>query len=83
MQAANLLASTRYPIIYEADQPTAVVVDIGSFRQIELILDNLLHLDSEPGDALIAAAASLWQRMIDDAKNSDDSADWLKELNEL
>jgi hypothetical protein len=83
MQSVNSLTQKHYPVIYEADQPTAVVVDIESFRQIEMILDNLLNRQGEPEDEVIAAASALWQRAIAQADENGDSADWITELNEL
>lgn len=72
-----------YPMIYEGDEVTAVVVDIDSFRRIEIILDNLANRVGEPEDAIIASASALWQQMIASAKQSDNKADWLTELYDL
>lgn len=69
-----------YPMIYEGDEVTAVVVDIDSFRKIEIILDNLANRAGEPEDAIIASASALWQRMIHDAKQDENRTDWLTEL---
>ena len=70
-------------MIYEGDEVTAVVVDIDTFRKIEIILDNLFNREGEPEDELIASASALWQRMIHDAKQDENRTDWLTELYDL
>ena len=51
----------QFPILYEHGQPTAVVVDLETFKRLEFILDNLLIREPEPEDVLIAEAAELKQ----------------------
>jgi len=80
MQQLNFLSQNQYPTLHENGEVTAVVVDIASFRQIKIILDNLRHRKQEPEDEMIAAASALWQRMIGDAKTEDNTSDWVTEL---
>ncbi len=80
MQAMNSLLQRQYPIIYEADQPSAVIIDIETYRLLELLLDNLVNRSEEPEDNVIAAATTLWQRMMD---GSAESGDWVTDLYEL
>lgn len=68
MQQVKTLSQNQYPVIYEDGKETAVVVDIKSFQQIQLILDNLLNREQEPEDAIVAEAHILWQRMIQKAQ---------------
>lgn len=68
MQQVKTLSQNQYPVIYEDGKETAVVVDIKSFHQIQLILDNLLNREQEPEDAIVAEAHILWQRMIQKAQ---------------
>jgi hypothetical protein len=80
MQQIKTLSQNQYPVIYENGVETAVVVDINSFRQIKLILDNLLNREQEPEDEIVAAASALWQRMIQEAKTENSASDWVAEL---
>lgn len=80
MQQLNFLSQTQYPTLHENGEVTAVIVDIASFRQIKIILDNLRYRKEEPEDEIVAAASALWQRMIGDAKAEDSASDWVTEL---
>jgi len=59
-----------FPILYEGGEAKAVVVDITSFAQMELIMDNLLNREEEPEDAILAASAVL-QRLLAQARSED------------
>lgn len=83
MQQLKTLSQNQYPIIYENGVVTAVVIDIESFQQIKLILDNLLNREQEPEDEIVAAASALWQRMIREAKTEGGASDWVTELYDL
>ena len=72
----------RFPVLYHDNEPKAVVVDMASFDKIELILDNLMHREAEPEDALLAASGLL-DRLLAEAKDSEQSEDWVKELDAL
>lgn len=48
-----------FPVISEHGEPKAVIVDIKVFRQLQIVLDNLLNRDAEPEDAVLAASGSL------------------------
>lgn len=72
----------QFPVVFEGDQATAVLVDIDSFAQMELIVDNLLNREEEPEDAILAASALLKQ-LVAKARQESPSADWERELDEL
>jgi len=72
----------RFPILYEGDEAKAVLVDITSFAQMELIMDNLLNREEEPEDAILAASAVL-QRLVAQALQEPASPNWEQEFNEL
>jgi len=72
----------RFPILYEEDEAKAVLVDITSFAQMELIIDNLVNREEEPEDAILAASAVL-QRLVAQARQELPSPDWERELDEL
>jgi hypothetical protein len=71
-----------FPVLYEGDEAKAVLVDITSFAQMELIMDNLLNREEEPEDAILAASAVL-QRLVAQARQEPASPDWEQELDEL
>jgi hypothetical protein len=68
-------ALERFPVVYEGGEAKAVLVDIATFAQMELILDNLLNRASEPEDAVLAAAGVL-QKLIKQARQAQPAADW-------
>lgn len=72
----------RFPVLYENGKPKAVLVDMMSFAQIELIIDNLLNREEEAEDSLLAASAALRQ-LVAQAKSIPLSTDWERELDEL
>ena len=45
----------RFPIVCEGSEAKAILGDIASFEQMELIMDNLLNREEEPEDAILAA----------------------------
>ncbi len=72
----------RFPVLSEAGQIKAVMVDIASFARIQLILDNLLNREAEAEDAILAASTTLKQLMAS-AQQQTPSSDWESELDEL
>ena len=72
----------RFPIVYEGSEAKAVLVDITSFGQMELIMDNLLNREEEPEDTILAASAVL-QRLVAQARQEPSSPNWEQELDEL
>lgn len=82
MDIANMLSFSRFPVVYEGDEMKAVLVDIKSFTQIRLILENLLNPDIEPEDAILAAS-HLLQQLVEHTKSDPPAADWRQELNAL
>jgi hypothetical protein len=78
----NLWSREKFPIVYEGGEAKAVLVDVVSFAQIELILDNLFNREVEVEDAVLAASTVLDQ-LIMHAQKEKPSVDWEKELNEL
>jgi len=82
MVETNFWTMDRFPVVYEGDEVKAVLVDVTSFAQIELIIDNLLNREEEPEDAILAASGVLKQ-LITQARQEPPSADWERELDEL
>ncbi len=73
-----------FPIIMEQGKPKAFVVGIKAFQQIQIILDNLLHQESEAEDTLIATSNAFQKllRQVDKEKPAP-SSDWRQELRAL
>ena len=75
--------SKQFPTIYDGGRPTAVIVDIDSFEQIEVVMDNLFNRGTEPEDELIAQSAAL-QRLAEKVlATAAPLRDWEKALDEL
>jgi hypothetical protein len=64
-----------FPVLYEGGEAKAVLVDITSFAQMELIMDNLLNREEEPEDAILAASAVL-QWLVAQARQETASPNW-------
>ncbi len=75
-------SKNRFPIVYQDNEPKAVMVDMASFDKIELILDNLTRREAEPEDAFLAASGLL-EKLVEEAKASPVSQDWVKDLNAI
>ena len=67
LSTAQLWKRERFPMVYQSGEPTAVLVDVASFAQIELMLDNLLHRDAEPEDSLLSQSEALPQLLAHDS----------------
>ncbi len=72
----------RFPVVYEGSRVKAVLVDIASFEQMGLIMDNLLNREEEPEDAILAASAVV-QQLVAQARHEPASPDWERDLDEL
>lgn len=82
MAKTTFWTQDQFPIVLEGGQATAVLVDIASFAQMELIVDNLLNREEEPEDAILAAS-TLLKQLATRARQEPSSADWERELDEL
>jgi len=67
-----------FPVLYEGGEAKAVLVDITSFAQMELIVDNLLNREEEPEEAILAASTVL-ERLVAQARQEPASPDWEEE----
>ncbi len=59
IEAINLMMRDEFPVIYEQGKASAYIVSIKKFREIELLVDNPMHLREEDEDALIREAGVL------------------------
>ncbi len=82
MSDAPFLTKERFPVLYEEDEPKAVLVDIESFEAIEVILDNLFNREMEPEDVLLANSDAL-QKFLSQAKTEPPVKNWEAALDEL
>lgn len=82
MAETHLLTREHFPVVYKDGEATAVLVDVTTFAQIEVILDNLLNREEEPEDAIIAASQIL-ERLLSQGRQETPSPDWEQELDEL
>ncbi len=82
MTETNFWSMDRFPVVYEGSEAKAVLVDVTSFAQIELIIDNLLNREEEPEDAILATSKVL-QQLISQARQESPTVNWEQELDEL
>lgn len=75
--------SKQFPTIYDGGRPTAVIIDIDSFEQIEVVMDNLLNRGSEPEDDLIVQSDALRRLAKQVLATAESTGDWEKALDEL
>jgi hypothetical protein len=78
-----LWQADQFPILYEHGQPKAVVVDLQTFKRLELILDNLLNREPGPEDALVAESAELKQLIAQVQAVATPMPDWKQVIDEL
>ncbi len=82
MSTPSLWVREKFPVLYEGGEAKAVLVDVATFNQIELILDNLLNREAEPEDAILAASPLLKQ-LVAQVRQEKPAVDWRQELDEL
>ena len=83
MEQQTFWIRERFPVVYEGTEAKAVLVDVDSFGQMEIIMDNLLNREEEPEDAIIAASKLLRNVLRESRQTYSVSADWEQELDEL
>jgi PHD/YefM family antitoxin component YafN of YafNO toxin-antitoxin module len=72
----------RFPLVYENNEPKAVIIDMKTFEKIDLILNNLMNRETESEDRLLSASGLL-EKLMKEAGKSSASEDWRAELDEL
>ena len=75
--------SKQFPTIYDGGKPTAVIIDIDSFVQIEIVMDNLLNRGPEPEDEIIAQSEDLRRLAEKIWSTAEPLNDWEQALDEL
>ncbi|HNT77160.1 MAG TPA: hypothetical protein PKH77_19285 [Anaerolineae bacterium] len=73
----------QFPVVYEHQQPKAVLVDIAVFKRLMFLLDNLLNRTSEPEDAVLAESPDLHRLVEWVQATAQPSPQWEQELDEL
>jgi len=73
----------QFPVLYEGNQPKAVLVDIDTFRQLDFVLDNLMNREPEPEDALLSESSELRRLAVWVKQTAHASPKWEQELDEL
>ena len=70
-------------MIYDGGKPTAVIIDLESFAQIELVMENLINREPEPEDELIAQSDTLRKLVERVVATAEPLTSWERELDEL
>ncbi len=73
----------RFPMIYDGGKPAAVIIDLASFKQIQLVMDNLMNREPEPEDDIIARSATLYEVAQRVMATAEPLSEWEKTLDEL
>ena len=82
----NPLKLASFPVILEQGEAKAIVMDMQKFRELELLIDNLINLREEDEDAVIielGVLEKLIRRARDESKKSPGHGDWDDELSAL
>lgn len=82
MNLATYWSLERFPVLYQGDEAQGVLVDLETFAQVELILDNLHNHEIEEEDAFLAASKQL-QQILAQAQQEISTTDWEVELASL
>ncbi len=72
----------RFPVVYENHHAKAVMVDMDSFRKVEMILDNLMHRESESEDNLLIVSGLL-EKILGEVRTAAACDNWRYALDEL
>ena len=83
MTTTGLWNSRKFPTIYDGGKPTAVIVDMDSFEQIEIVMENLLNRGPEPEDQIIVQSEAMRQLAEKVLATGEPLHDWEKMLDEL
>ena len=82
MAQSSFWLRDQFPVVYEDGQPKAVLVDMASFAQMELIIDNLSNREEEPEDAILAASEVL-RGLVARVREEKASYNWRQELDDI
>jgi len=82
----NPLKAADFPMIFEEGKAKAVIMDMEKFRELELLVDNLINLRQEDEDALIKDSGvieKLIARARKEAITPSSGTNWVEEIDTL
>jgi hypothetical protein len=82
----NPLKLASFPVILEHGEAKAIVMDMQKYRELELLIDNLINLREEDEDAVITESEvleKLIRRARDESKKLPRRTNWGDELDAL
>jgi hypothetical protein len=82
----NPLKLASFPVILEHGEAKAIVMDMQKYRELELLIDNLINLREEDEDAVITESEvleKLIRRAKHESKKSSGHGNWGAELSAL
>ena len=85
-EVRNPLTGAVFPTIFEKGQPRAVIVDIQKYRELELLVDNLINLRAEDEDAVLLDSGILEKLVTKaraEARQSPAHVDWEDQIDAL
>jgi hypothetical protein len=83
---ANPLSGANFPMIFEQGQPKAFIIDIQKYRELELLVDNLINLREEDEDVILRDSdvlRKLVERAREESRSAKDHVNWEVELDAL
>ena len=82
----NPFKAADFPVIFEKGEAKAVIMDMEKYRELELLVDNLINLREEDEDAIIKDSGvidKLITRARKEAKKASSGTNWVEEIDAL
>ena len=82
----NPFKAADFPVIVEKGEAKAVIMDMGKYRELELLVDNLINLREEDEDVMIKDSGvieKLIARAREEAIKTSSGTNWVEEIDAL
>jgi len=82
----NPFKAADFPVIVEKGEAKAVIMDMEKYRELELLVDNLINLREEDEDAMIKDSGvieKLIARAREEAIKTSSGTNWVEEIDAL
>lgn len=82
----NPFKAADFPVIVEKGEAKAVIMDMEKYRELELLVDNLINLKEEDEDAMIKDSGvieKLIARAREEAIKTSSGTNWVEEIDVL
>ncbi len=82
----NPFKAADFPVIVEKGEAKAVIMDMEKYRELELLVDNLINLREEDEDAMIKDSGvieKLIARAREESIKASSGTNWVEEIDDL